>query len=604
MAHNDSYALGEDGFLNIAAPSGVLANDTDADGDLITARLVSGPAHGALSLNRDGTLAYTPDPDFHGTDTFTYRANDGTTDGNLATVSIIVDPVNDPPTANADAATTADNASVAVPVLANDTDLDGDSPTVTGLTQPSHGTAVVNADNTVTYTPAGNFAGTDTFTYTIGDGHGGSATGTVTIRILPRITIDDVTVTEGDAGTVFADFVIRLSNPSPDTVDVTGGTADDTATTPADYSAVVGSIGTFAPGVTAQTIRVIVNGDTLAEGDETFFVDLSDPSSAVITRGRGIGTILDDENSPPVGIDDAATTMPEDTPKAVAVLANDTDADGNPLTVTGVTQPSHGTAVVNADNTVTYTPAANYNGADSFTYTIGDGHGGTSTATVRLTVSAVNDAPVNTVPGPQSGFEDVPLPIAGLSIADVDAGDGPVRVMLSVGHGTLSVADSVAGGLPAAGISGNGTAAVVLSGTIDQINATLAAPGGLVYQGLLDFGGNDALTIATDDLGHTGAGGPQTDTDSVPIRIFSAAEQADRLGRQIDGLLADGTLNKGRANALKVKLDLKGNRGDVGKVDAFINQILAFLDAGILSAARARPLLDGARTLSVGVSTR
>ena len=92
-------------------------------------------------------------------------------------------------------------------------------------------------------------------------------------------------------------------------------------------------------------------------------------------------------------MNDAATTA-EDTAVSIAVLANDTDPDGDPLTVTGVGTPAHGSAVVNANGTITYTPAANYTGADSFTYTISDGQGGSATATVSVTVTAANDAPV------------------------------------------------------------------------------------------------------------------------------------------------------------------------------------------------------------------
>ena len=98
-------------------------------------------------------------------------------------------------------------------------------------------------------------------------------------------------------------------------------------------------------------------------------------------------------NDGPVAVDDAATTA-EDTAVSVAVLANDTDLDGDTLTVSVVTVPAHGTAAANPDGTIAYTPAANYHGADSFTYTISDGSGGTATASVTVTVTPVNDGPV------------------------------------------------------------------------------------------------------------------------------------------------------------------------------------------------------------------
>ena len=97
-------------------------------------------------------------------------------------------------------------------------------------------------------------------------------------------------------------------------------------------------------------------------------------------------------NDPPVAVDDAISTN-EDTAVTISVLANDTDADGDTLTVASVTQGSHG-AVVNNGSNVRYTPSANFHGSDSFTYTISDGHGGTDTATVIVTIGSVNDPPV------------------------------------------------------------------------------------------------------------------------------------------------------------------------------------------------------------------
>ena len=97
MAVNDSYTTAEDTALNVAAP-GVLANDTDADSNPLTAVMVTGPAHGTLTLNADGSFTYTPAANYYGQDSFTYKANDGTADSNVATVSITVNPVNDAPT--------------------------------------------------------------------------------------------------------------------------------------------------------------------------------------------------------------------------------------------------------------------------------------------------------------------------------------------------------------------------------------------------------------------------------------------------------------------------------------------------------------------------
>src|SRR5207244_2007882 len=128
VSNNDAYTVAEGGTLTVAAP-GVLANDTDAEGNPITAILVSGPAHASsFNLNADGSFTYVHNGGETTSDSFTYKANDGSLDGNVATVNITITPVNDAPIANNDFATVAEGGTinfVAPGVLANDTDPDG-----------------------------------------------------------------------------------------------------------------------------------------------------------------------------------------------------------------------------------------------------------------------------------------------------------------------------------------------------------------------------------------------------------------------------------------------------------------------------------------------
>ena len=136
-----------------------------------------------------------------------------------------------------------------------------------------------------------------------------------------------------------------------------------------------------------------------------------------------------------------------------------------------------------------------------------------------MTVTAVNDAPVNAVPVSVTVTEDVLTPITGIQIADVDADPSSVQVTLGVTNGTLLVNDAVVGGLTALDIAGNGSGSVVLTGTLAQINATLADAAGLQYLSILNYNGPDTLTILTSDLGATGSGGILTDTDPVAITV-------------------------------------------------------------------------------------
>jgi VCBS repeat-containing protein len=208
----DAYGTAEDTPLTVAAP-GVLGNDTDPDGDSLSAALVSGPAHGSLNLNANGGFSYTPDADFNGTDTFTYQASDGTAQSNPATVTMTVTPVNDPPAATDDAYSTAEDTPRTVPapgVLANDTDLDSSTLTAAVVTGPGHGTLTLNADGSFTYTPAANFNGTDTFTYRASDGTAQSSPATVTITVTAS---SDAPVAADDAYTTAEDTPLTVAAP-------------------------------------------------------------------------------------------------------------------------------------------------------------------------------------------------------------------------------------------------------------------------------------------------------------------------------------------------------------------------------------------------------
>jgi hypothetical protein len=172
MPANDSYTTAEDDTLNVPAATGVLANDTDVDGPFpLTAAVVSGPAHGALTLGSNGSFNYTPAANFNGTDSFTYKANDGDGAYGVAVATITVTPVNDPPTVvNDTISMPEDGGEVVLDLLANDSDApdSGETLTITSVTQPAHGT-IINNGTQVTYTPDPHYSGPDSFTYAVTD---------------------------------------------------------------------------------------------------------------------------------------------------------------------------------------------------------------------------------------------------------------------------------------------------------------------------------------------------------------------------------------------------------------------------------------------------
>jgi VCBS repeat-containing protein len=216
VANADSYDTYEDTPLVIATP-GVLTNDVDADDDTLTAVKVSDPSHGTVTLNSNGGFTYTPLMDYEGTDTFTYKAYDGVVYSNVATVTITVFGVNDPPIATDDTATVImGSANNKIDVLANDVDPNEDPLTITEVSGASHGTVTTDG-SFVYYTPTAGYYGSDSFLYTINDGYGGTDTGevNVTIQGLKRMRllgrISNINVSDDGFTCFTANFVISLS---------------------------------------------------------------------------------------------------------------------------------------------------------------------------------------------------------------------------------------------------------------------------------------------------------------------------------------------------------------------------------------------------------
>jgi ELWxxDGT repeat protein/VCBS repeat-containing protein len=199
---DDAYSTNEDAPLTVSAP-GVLGNDTDANSDTLTATKVSDPANGSVTLNANGSFTYTPNANFNGSDSFTYKANDGSLDSNpVATVNITVTSVDDTPVAVDDSYSTPKDAPLTVSapgVLGNDTDGDANPLTAGSASTPANGSVILNADGSFTYTPNTGFVGSDSFTYKANDGTVDSNAATVTIAVtVPTVSASPGTVTAGD----------------------------------------------------------------------------------------------------------------------------------------------------------------------------------------------------------------------------------------------------------------------------------------------------------------------------------------------------------------------------------------------------------------------
>lgn len=277
---------------------------------------------------------------------------------------------NKPPIARDDTAGTQKNVPVMIDVLANDTDPENDSLTVSAVSNPPNG-SVTNNGSSVTYTPDTNFVGTDNFTYTISDGNGNQSTAKVTVIVSegpngpPVANPDPATTQENTPVTI--NVLANDTDPDNDPLSV------DSVTDPPNGSAAINADQTVTYTPDANFFGADTFDYTIHDGKGGF-------DSATVTV-----TVERTPNSPPNAVDDSATTQ-ENTAVTINVVGNDSDPNGDSLTVTNVTQPANGTTTNNGDGTVTYTPKNGFTGTDTFQYTISDGRGGTDTATVTVMV--------------------------------------------------------------------------------------------------------------------------------------------------------------------------------------------------------------------------
>ena len=372
VADDDSQTLAEDSG---ATTFDVLANDTaDPDDGSLAVTAVGAASNGTTSFTATG-VTYTPNADFCSAtpDTFTYTVNGGDT----ATVSVTVTCVDDAPVAVANTATLAEDApATAIDVLANDTDIDGGAKSIQSATDPANGTVVITGGGAgLTYQPDANFCSTtpDTFQYTL---NGGSS---ATVSVTVTCANDGAAVANDDSRTVAEDS-------GATTFDVLANDAAD----PDDASLAVTAVTDAPNGTTSFTAAGVTytpDPDFCSVTPDTFTYTVNGGDTATVTV-----TVTCVDDGAAAANDDARTVAEDAAATTFDVLANDTaDPDGAVLAVVVVTQPANGTAAIGpAGANVTFTPAADFCGATSFGYTITGG----DTATVNVTVTCVNDAPV------------------------------------------------------------------------------------------------------------------------------------------------------------------------------------------------------------------
>ncbi|SFE77550.1 VCBS repeat-containing protein [Paenibacillus catalpae] len=407
-AQNDSLQTEEDKPLNGSVHA------TDGDGDNLQYSIVGEPSHGDVTMNPNGTFTYTPDANYNGADSFTFKANDGSEDSNTASISITITAVNDAPTADASSKTTAEDTAVSGSVTGQD--IDSSTLTYSLVTGPANGTLTFNADGTYTYTPNLNFNGTDSFTFKANDGALDSAPATVTITVTP---VNDAPGSENSTVSTAEDTpVIDKVKAS----DVDGDSLTYTLVNEPDH----GTLTFNQDGTFTYTPNPNYNGP------DSFTFKAND--GKLVSPEATVSITVTPVNDAPTANAGSNTTS-EDQPVTGTVTGG--DVDGTTPTYVIVTEPEHGTVVLNPDGTYTYTPDPNYNGPDSFTFKANDGTSDSAPATVDLTVTAINDAP--------TASDDSAVVDSGLSVTDsliaqdVDGDPLTFSVVTQPAHGKVVI---------------------------------------------------------------------------------------------------------------------------------------------------------------------
>ncbi len=427
----------------------VLSFVTDAEGDIVSVTAASA-LNGSVTINGDGSLNYTPNADYNGTDTISFTLDDGNGGISAGNLDIIVAPVNDDPLAGSPPLSNIneDNALNNINVLIHASDIDGDVLSVT-TAGSTNGTVTINPDSSLNYTPNLNFNGLDTITYTVDDGNGGTVVGTKFIFVN---AVNDAPVANDDVDSVVEDGSVAINILGNDS-DL-DGTLDPasihiTGTASAGDPLVVPGEGTWT--INTATGEITFTPEPDYTGPVTDISYTVEDNSGAVSNPATVSVTITSVNDIPVAVADSDTVV-EDGSVIIDVLANDSDLDGTlmPATVqiSGTASagdplavPGEGAWTINTlTGEITFTPEADYDGSvTDITYTVQDDLGATSIpATVSVTITSVNDVPV-AIADIDSVVEDSSININVLANdSDLDGTLVPATVQIT---GTASAGD-------------------------------------------------------------------------------------------------------------------------------------------------------------------
>lgn len=400
----------------------VTASDIDNTAGELTYELGEGPSHGSVVLNPDGSFIYTPDEDYFGEDSFTFTASDGDATSEPQSVNLTISAVNDAPVADNQSNSVNEDVTLNGQLTASDVDDAAAALTFSVATQPLHGQLMIQPDGSFSYVPVANYNGVDTFDWTVTDAAGATSSGTYTIFVT---AVNDAPVGDAATGSGSEDFAITGFLTASDVDSDQSALTYGYGTMPANGTLVIDNVTgayTYTP-----------NADFFGTDSFTFVVydgqALSEPQTISLT----VESVNDSPNGSTSTVSGA-----EDNSISGAVLATDVDNTNGELVYSIGADPEHGTVVFNPDGTYTYTPNADFNGTDSFTWSVEDPDGEGSSGTVNITVNPVNDAP-RAPDYDLTGTEDNTVLI---TIPDNDV-DGEAQTVTSVGGQTIAAGQTV-----------------------------------------------------------------------------------------------------------------------------------------------------------------
>jgi VCBS repeat-containing protein len=411
----------------------VSSNDSGFGDGGIVYSLAGAPANGSVSVNTNGRFTYAPDSGFAGVDSFGYQVRDADGDTATAMVSVTVTAVNTnaTPVAVNDSVSVPEDGNVSGDLRANDSGLQDGGIVYSLSSPPANGNAVVDTSGSFQYTPNANFNGSDSFTYSVSDVDGDSDSATVSITVN---AVNDTPVAAADSASVNEDSQVSGDLRANDSGLVDGGIAYRLQSPPSNGSAQVQSDGryTYTPASDFN-------------GSDSFSYAVSDADGDEATAT--VSVTVNPVNDLPVAASDTAT-MRQGERADIAVLANDTGL-GDGIATLSVTQPANGAVSVDANNMVSYTPDSSFFGSESFTYTITDGNGDSSVASVGVDVecAACGQAVLSWDPPTTNTDGSTPVNLAAFNVYFGTApGDRSNQIRIDDPAATTYTVDGLSGG--------------------------------------------------------------------------------------------------------------------------------------------------------------